>query len=66
MELADILFDDLATVARRLWEGEVTAVQLTELALERIAAQNSRLNALSEVLTDTARREAARVKHLSN
>ncbi len=61
MELADILFDNLATVARRLWEGEVTAVQLTELALERIAAQNSRLNALSEVLTDTARREAARV-----
>lgn len=61
MELADILFEGLGTVARHLREGEVTAAQLTELALERIEAQNSRLNALSNVLTDTARYEAARI-----
>ena len=46
---------------RRLDGGEIMAAELTEHALERIAAHNPRLNALREVLAERARREAARV-----
>jgi amidase len=55
-QLADL---GVAELARRTTSGEVTAVEVTEGCLQRIADRNPGLNAFSVVLADEARAEAA-------
>jgi amidase len=54
--LADL---SVAELARRTASGEVTAVEVTEACLQRIADRDPGLNAFSVVLADEARAEAA-------
>ena len=55
-QLADL---GVAELARRTTSGEVTAVEVTEACLQRIADRDPGLNAFSVVLADEARAEAA-------
>ena len=56
MSLADL---GVAELARGIRTGDVTAGQVLEDCLARIEERNPRLNAFSQVLTDSARAEAA-------
>ena len=54
----DLAFADLVTLSRMLSDGTVSARDLTELYLERIARHNAALNALIHVDAEAARAEA--------
>jgi amidase len=58
MDTADVAFAGAAELARMLGRGVITAPQLIELYLDRIARFNPELNAYRVVLADTARTEA--------
>ena len=53
---------DLTGAAAALDRGEVSSVDITEQALDRIERLNPRVRALSDVIADSARREAARAE----
>ena len=59
MDSSDIAFAGAATQARMLADGELTAPELLEIYLERIARLDSELRAYRVVLTDKARDEAS-------
>jgi amidase len=59
MDPTEIVFAGAAEQARMLAAGAVTAPDLLELHLERIARLEPQLNAFRVVLTDSARAEAA-------
>src|SRR3546814_13768650 len=63
MKLLDQPIDliGIATIARAVREGRLSAVALIESRLARIERLNPRLNAFSEILADRARREAEAV-----
>jgi len=50
----------IATLAPGLASGKVSSSEITESCLERIAAENGRVNAFVSVLTDDARADARR------
>ena len=58
MDSSDIAFAGAAAQARMLADGELTAPELLEIYLERIARLDSELRAYRVVLTDKARDEA--------
>src|SRR3546814_3872332 len=64
MKLLDQPIDliGIATIARAVREGRLSAVALIESRLARIERLNPRLNAFSEILADRARREAEAVE----
>ncbi|MEQ8250079.1 MAG: amidase [Oceanibaculum nanhaiense] len=55
---ADLAHADLSTLSQALSDGAVTARDLTELYLDRIARHNAALNALIHVDAEAARAEA--------
>ncbi len=57
MTITDLTITELS---RRLESREVSSSDVTEACLERIAAENGRLNAFITVLADTARADARR------
>jgi amidase len=59
VDSSDIAFAGAATQARMLADGELTAPELLEIYLERIARLDSELRAYRVVLTDKARDEAS-------
>jgi len=59
MDASDLAFAGAAEQARMLAGGEVTAPELLEVYLERIARLDSQLRCYRVVLADTARYEAA-------
>jgi aspartyl-tRNA(Asn)/glutamyl-tRNA(Gln) amidotransferase subunit A len=50
----------ISAVAPRIASGEISSSAMTEACLERIAAENGRVNAFISVLADTARADATR------
>ena len=56
----DLLYAGVEGQARAVASGELSAAELTEAVLERIAAVDPLLNAFTVVLADRARAEAAR------
>src|ERR1700761_6145066 len=60
VDSSDIAFAGAATQARMLADGELTAPELLEIYLERIARLDSELRAYRVVLTDKARRRGVR------
>lgn len=54
-------FAGIATIARAVREGRLSAVRLIESRLERIERMNPQLNAFTRILADRARREAGKV-----
>ena len=58
MDTSDLAFAGAATQARMLADGEVTAPELLEIYLDRIARLDSQLRCYRVVLTDKARDEA--------
>ena len=59
MDASDIAFAGAAAQARMLADGELSAPELLEIYLDRIARLDSRLRCYRVVLTDSARHEAA-------
>ncbi|MEB3981177.1 amidase [Mycobacterium sp. 663a-19] len=59
MDARDLAFAGAAAQARMLADGELTAPELLEVYLERIARLDSQLRCYRVVLSDTARHEAA-------
>ena len=57
-------FDDTRAIARRLQNGGLSTEQRIDLTLERIGRINPRINALQEILSERARREARRIDRL--
>ncbi|WP_076118067.1 amidase [Mycobacterium sp. IS-2888] len=62
MDAREVAFAGAAEQARMLADGELTAPELLELYLERIARLDSELRCYRVVLSDTARHEAAMVQ----
>ena len=58
MDASDLAFAGAAEQARMLADGEVSAPELLEIYLERIARLDSQLRCYRVVLTDKARDEA--------
>jgi len=56
----EYLAQDATALAALVRSGDVTALELLEIALERIAALDARLNAVVRLMEEDARREAAR------
>ncbi len=54
----DLHFETVSEIGRQLRAGEITAVSLTGLMLERIDAYNGKLNAFITVTEDLAREQA--------
>lgn len=50
-----------AAIAGAVWNGEVSATEVVAVVLERIAAQNPRLNAFTDVVAERAVARAARL-----
>ena len=61
MQESELPFPSLAAAAAAMARGRVSAVELTQSALERTRRLNPRIAALTEVTAETAMREAARV-----
>ncbi len=59
MDASDVAFAGAAAQARMLADGELTAPELLEIYLERIARLDSQLRCYRIVLSDSARYEAA-------
>src|SRR6202000_1413926 len=59
VDASDIAFAGAAAQARMLADGELSAPELLEIYLDRIARLDSRLRCYRVVLTDSARHEAA-------
>ncbi|MCH6582372.1 MAG: Asp-tRNA(Asn)/Glu-tRNA(Gln) amidotransferase subunit GatA [Proteobacteria bacterium] len=60
MTASDLAFATIAEVAPRIEAGEISPVELTELALDRITQRNTQLNAYITVMADTARQASER------
>ncbi|HUF75504.1 MAG TPA: amidase [Longimicrobiales bacterium] len=56
----EYLAHDASGLAQRVRQGDVTAGELLEIALERIAALNPKLNAVVRLMEEDARQDAAR------
>jgi amidase len=56
----EYLAHDATGLAERVRRGDVTAAELLDVALERIAALNPTVNAVVRLMEDDARRDAAR------
>src|SRR5262245_86113 len=63
MTIADLPFPTLAAAARALRQGRISSRELTELVLARIARINPHIGAFTDILAETARREARRADH---
>jgi amidase len=59
VDARDVAFAGAAAQARMLADGELSAPELLEIYLERIARLDSQLRCYRVVLSDTARYEAA-------
>ena len=53
-----LLFTSIAALSARVRARRTTSLELTELALQRLAARGPRLNAVVTLMADAARREA--------
>ncbi len=63
--ISDLPFSDLAAAASALRRRRVSSAELTELVLRRIEQLNPRVAAITDVLHESGRREAARADRLS-
>ena len=61
MAVPEIPFDTLAGAAQALRSGVLSARELTDAVLARVDTVNPRIGALTDVLVETARKEAAAV-----
>jgi amidase len=61
----ELPFSDLAAAASALRRRRVSSAELTALVLRRIEQLNPRVAAITDVLRESARREAARADQLS-
>ena len=60
MAASDLAFATISEVAPRIEAGEISPVELTELALDRITQRDKQLNAYITVMADAARRASER------
>lgn len=56
--MTDLAFAPIADVLRRLTRGEISARELADLHLDRITARDGAIGAVTDLLVETARREA--------
>lgn len=56
-------FETISEIGKMLRSGEITAVALTELMLERIEAHNDKINAYITVTAELAREQAQQADH---